>query len=595
VVPPPESFRPGRERWFFLGGLLAFGAALALRRLGDFDLPWHLALGRAVVEQRGIPYLDPLAFTHEPLIFIEPVSEVPLYGLWRLGGPALLQLAGAALALALGALLLRGLRRWGPATWGVAGLVLAGVFSWWVVRPATLSFLLLAAELFAIEQHRHAPEARASRWLVLAAPPFFFLWASAHGFAILGAALLVGYALYRCACRIAKGRLGEVLPASDGSDLALLGASALLGFGASLLNAAGPLLRLGPNRFAEGGDDFALSAITEFAAPTLDFYLHQEPVGPVVVLIALLVLLPRRDASRRWLLPNAFDLACLVAAGLGLWWMVRTIPLSSLFVAPLLVRRLGPLVRPTALLRWSLASCSWLAAGYAWLRIDTSVGFGFEPRHFPEGAVAWIERQQPRGQMWNFSPFGGYLALRLHPDRLVFMDGRNENARSTDLVLRADASNRDPAVFETLVAEYGMQYAIVEAREGSSFGLPLARSPRWRMVHLDDLAAVYVRVDGPNAELGRAGYGVLKHLTPLGQVLEAALRGGADAQALARDGALAVEQAPSSPRSAFLGACGALVARDAAAFERALLHLEATAPGHPSLAVLLQGRATVGF
>ena len=76
--PETESGRLGAERWVFWARLLAFCAAIAARKLGDFDLLWHIVLGRAVAELRGIPELDPLALTHQPITFIEPLSELPL-------------------------------------------------------------------------------------------------------------------------------------------------------------------------------------------------------------------------------------------------------------------------------------------------------------------------------------------------------------------------------------------------------------------------------------------------------------------------------------------------------------------------------------
>ena len=197
----------------------------------------------------------------------------------------------------------------------------------------------------------------------------------------------------------------------------------------------------------------------------------------------------------------------------GLTWMVRTVPLALLFMTPVIANRLGPVVGATSLIRWALAGTVWLSAGFAIVHVDTGLGVGFEPTSFPEGAVQWIERSRPQGHMWNFSPFGGYLSLRLYPDPLVFADGRNQHARDQSLVLRTWLSMSDDTAFDALVTEYDMQFAVIGAREGQSFGAPLARSSRWAMVYFDDVAAVYVRTDGPNAQLASAGYRVLRHLT----------------------------------------------------------------------------------
>jgi hypothetical protein len=97
---------------------------------------------------------------------------------------------------------------------------------------------------------------------------------------------------------------------------------------------------------------------------------------------------------------------------------------------------------------------------------------------------------------------------------------------------------------------------------------------------------VYVKTVGPNAELARAGYRVLRHLTPPPLVLQAAVDRSISPADLGHDGALALEQAPDSPRAAFLAACGAIALRDAPRFASARARLAKLAPGHPSLNAL---------
>ncbi|MCE7929604.1 MAG: hypothetical protein DYG91_14090, partial [Chloroflexi bacterium CFX7] len=87
-------------------GVLAITTAQASKTLGDFDLPWHLAIGRHVVEQRALPVTDPLAFTHRPVEYVEFISDILLFSLMRLGGPLALQLFGGLVVAALAVVLL---------------------------------------------------------------------------------------------------------------------------------------------------------------------------------------------------------------------------------------------------------------------------------------------------------------------------------------------------------------------------------------------------------------------------------------------------------------------------------------------------------
>ncbi len=249
-------------------------------------------------------------------------------------------------------------------------------------------------------------------------------------------------------------------------------------------------------------------------------------------------------------------------------------------------RRLGALLTATTITRWALATSPYLAAGYALLNPTMNLGVGFDATHFPEHACEYIVSSDVRGNMFNFSPFGGYLAMKLGPERKVFMDGRLYHARDASLVVRADEANTSAAAFRDLVGEFDMQYAVTSAREGEPFGSPLARSQDWALVHFDDVAAVYVRRQGPNAALADKGYQLLRHLTALGDVLNLASQGGPAARSLQHDGLLAVAQDPNSARAAFLLACGELALRNQPGFLRALQRLSALAPQHPAIRLL---------
>lgn len=585
--PAPPRLRLGAERWLFWAGLVSFFAAIAARKLGDFDLPWHIALGRAVAELGGIPKLDPLAFTHQRITFLEPLSELPLYGLWKGGGALPLQLFGALFSAGVGAALFVQLRDRGPVAYLATGLALAGMNSWMVVRPATLSFFLIALTLALIEWHRRTERPRTRRFIEWSWPPLALIWANVHGFAFIGVGLCVAYSVYRVACRLARGGLGSLLPERDAGDNSTL-LVALLAALMALANAAGPFARLGPSRLfsSNAASRYELERVTENALPSLDFFVHHEPLGPLLVLFALLGLFLGKGSDGKRARPSAFEIALTLLGSVGFVTMVRSVPLGVLLLTPVIASRWAAFLPSTALTQWALATSSWLAAGVALLNPGMNLGVGFDATHFPERAVTFMERHALRGHMFNFSPFGGYLSLTLYPEQLVFMDGRLEHARDGNLVVRADDALRDPRVFGELAREFDFQYAVLSAREGELTGGPISRSNDWTMVHFDDVAAVYVRSPGPNAALAASGYRMLRHLTDLGAVLQLASAGDGSAPLLLHDGQLAVTQDPYSPRAAFFLACGELAVRDQTGFALALERLATLAPGHPSLGIL---------
>ncbi len=564
-----------------VAGVLSIAGALAFRRLGDFDLPWHLAFGRAIVETRSIPRIDDFAYTHRPIQYAEFVSDLLLYGIVRFGGLLGLQIFSALCAVAVLALLWALTRRYAGVAPLVLAVALAAMNAWILARPASISFVLMAAFLLFIDGHRSAPTPREARRWLAALVPLQLLWVNVHGFSVLGLALLGGYAAYRVAARAAQGRLPALLPREDGSDAAFTVGVALAGALVSMVNLAGPLLLLGPIRTES---DF--HTITEWATPTFGFLFRTEPaVGVMAVLLLLAFVFGREPRSLRRL-PSAFDLMlCLGAVALGAS-AVRLLALAAVLTAPFIARRLAWAVPPTTPTRLAGALAIPLAGAYMVLRPVTSLGVGFEPSHFPEGCVQYIRSAQPRGHMWNFLPFGGYLIWRLYPEYRVLVDGRSAWVHDPALLRRVVQSSNDPAAFQSLARDFDMQFAVSRAAEGEFFGNGVASSPDWQMVYWDDVGAVYVRRDGPNAPLAAKGYSLFRHLTPPGQILTWAMTRPKLADAISHDAALAVAQAPQSPRAAFADACAGIALRDERRVAAAFSRLAALVPGNPALAIL---------
>jgi hypothetical protein len=345
----------------------------------------------------------------------------------------------------------------------------------------------------------------------------------------------------------------------------------------------GPALLLGPFR---GTEDF--TGIAEWEPTTWSLLVDHEPAALVLFVFAAFGFALGRDRRTGARVPSGWELALALGGALAAARLVRLVPVGALLVGwAASSRDLGALVR-RPLLSFALAAITFAPAELL-LVGPAQIGLGWERDHYPDRAVAWIAEHEPRGRMWNFWPFGGWLTLRLWPGEETFLDGRNALARDRDLVTRGVHSIFEPDAFHALDAELGFGWAITSTRD-PGVGAPLAApGSGFRMVHRDAIAAVYVREVGPNAALARGGYRVLTHLTPIEQVLRAALSGGESSADLAHDGALAASQDPTSAEAAALEACGALAVRDEVGFERALGRLAELAPGHPGLDVLRAG------
>ena len=571
-------------------GIACLVASVSARKLGDFDLPLHLAVAKRIWQTGHLVAGDDLSYLHGTVRYVEIVSISLFYAALRCAGPLGLQIVGGLVAGVVAIALWLRMRRFGSIAYVTTALALAAMSSFFVVRTAEVSFAMLAAVLLALDAHRRDPATPRGRRALGAFVLLLLLWANVHGSVPLG--LLVGglYLAHRLASRLAYGRLGALLPQRDGTDLMGTAAALALGGGAACVNPGGPAVLLGPFRF--GGTVAGLAGYTEWARPTLAFFRDSEPLAALVLVLATLAGLLGRDAETRARLPALYDIV-LVALAFGCAaTAIRLVPHAVILVAPWVAARVSSHVTSAGLVRIACATSLLLppvcVLGSPGLPppVPLPLGVGFDVNHLPEGAARWAEVHRPEGHLWNPASFGGYLAFRLYPATRILMDGRQGLTYDRSDVDDVRASEHDPPAFSALAARLDLQWAVTRAFPGTADGAPIAASADWVMVFLDDVAAVYVRRGGVDDRLAAGGYRLLRHLTAPGAALSLALQGGPHGQDLAHDAALAQEQAPASPRAAFLVACGALAVRDQARFEAATARLTALATNTETVAVL---------
>jgi tetratricopeptide (TPR) repeat protein len=112
--------------------------------------------------------------------------------------------------------------------------------------------------------------------------------------------------------------------------------------------------------------------------------------------------------------------------------------------------------------------------------------------------VDWIARERPPGRIAHHMADGGYLIDRLWPDYEVLSDGRLE-IFGPETFARLQLT--DPDSFRRLDDEFHfgsvlVHYSLMDARDLLWW---LHLNPNWRLVQLDDAAALFVR-EGPETK-----------------------------------------------------------------------------------------------
>jgi hypothetical protein len=394
-----------------LAAMTAAGLLYANHELAG-DLFWLLAAGR-YVDGHGVTGSDPfLTLAHGGHWYNQQwLSEWLIFQLQKLGG---LQLVSFAYALLLAGALV-------PLAWAcrhrklgrtaVAWLLFSGS-AVCVLQPRAAGFSLLAfALLLAIVQG-----AGRRRWLLLALPPLFALWANLHG-AFAAGLLLVGLlavaaAIERRAGRLPRIRVRPAVPlalAAAGATAALL----LTPLGSGLLDY---MREIASNR--------ALPLLTNEWLPT---YQHPPALALVVAFSLFAFALYRAHPKPRPLAPAlvsiGFVLFALTAARQAVWlgplafYLVRELAPAAVWQVPRRVALPAAAVAVVSLAVW-------------WLGVPPAPT---EAKLMTAGADYAAEHAPAHGRILMPSGTGSYMLWR-HPEVPVVVDGRLEQYSARDLL-----------------------------------------------------------------------------------------------------------------------------------------------------------------
>jgi hypothetical protein len=166
---------------------------LSLAPLPPNDLWWHMAAGRAMVQEGAWIHTNRWAYTlpsDAPYVYQSWLSEVALYWLWWVGDVPLLALGRTlAITASYGVVAWHAWRRCGQGKAVALALLLAIMAGWsnWTLRPQTLALVPGAA--FVVVLGEYLGRRAAARWLA-ALPALMVVWVNLHGSFVLGLGLL---------------------------------------------------------------------------------------------------------------------------------------------------------------------------------------------------------------------------------------------------------------------------------------------------------------------------------------------------------------------------------------------------------------------
>ncbi len=452
-----------RRTWLIAGGAFAVLTVALLVRVVDFDLWWHLVVGRETVRAGRIPELDFYVYPAlgTPSGFHEWGFGVLAYGAQRLGGWWGLSAANALLSAAVLVVTAAAAVRRG-ASWAAAILVLgplAYVSAYRLCyRPEIALYLALAGTLWALE-----------RRALLLLPALAFGLTLFHPSAVV-LLLVIG-------CSLADALL------TDRRYALKLGA-ALAGTALAVLVAPGGWHALVLAVTAPANEMNAL--IGEYV-PVLRSEYRWHFVVAAAIAVASVAAIRRRPSDVLLILGFGY-LAFSYVRNLTLFALVAYGPIA--LAADAVLRRLP---------RLRLAAPASLLGVAALLVASPTWGAGETPGRYPAAAADFILRHQPPGRLFNQLHTGGYFAWRLLPRYQVAIDGRNYYGVNAPLRY-VDSVSELQEGWQGQLERYGVTLiATPGVRLGSGRLIPLVadleNDPGWLLAVVEPAGMLFVRRD----------------------------------------------------------------------------------------------------
>lgn len=523
-----ESGRAGTSRlsWVAVGCVALLAIVLTIRPIDDFDVWYHLAAGRWMVEHWRWPATNTFAHTTplHPWVDVHWVFQLLLYAAWMIGGPNGGILLATLLVLTTVAVLYLDARRFAPPALVALLLLIALMVGSprFVPRPELLAFVLIAVFLWLLDGY---PRCGRAIYLLV---PLQVLWMNAHGTVPIGVVLVGCYWLGATLAflPVPPGwRAASGLTPPDWRRLTMVLVLVALACLATPWGVAGALLPLDLLPAVTGGSLLS-SRIGEFRPPFESGY--GVPLAYTWVALLGVTALSFAVNLPRWHLGRLF--AVLVFGYLSTR-ALRNVALFAWVAVPAVAANLGGVLAavsvPRAVTRggrrreeragggWTpppavarVAESAVAAAAVLliasvvtnrlsrWLDIEREFGLGVSRLHAPIDAVRFAEQVGITGRAFNDFASGGYLAWARFPQDRVFVDGRTQ-AYPDDFFRVYFNVMDDPNAWPGIVTHFAPDYALLYHVWSNRFPLAqyLSAGHGWTLVYYDETASLYLPLD----------------------------------------------------------------------------------------------------
>jgi hypothetical protein len=491
-TPEPANDVNRLARVALLAALAWVTASFLVQELYSFDVWWHIAIGRDILDRLAISRVDRysvagLGLPYHDSHWLFQLLLAVSHRAFGLAGAQLVQIGLWSGALTL---TYRTARGWAETGTSAALTFLAAMacVERFLPRPEIVTVVMVASFYLILANRDGSLRARLGILVVLQ-----IIWVNSHGLFLIGPGMVGAYVVEaawtswgskRGDWRAALATLGAVLLATLVTPY---GVSAWT-YAALILteaSAAGIVSSLG-----EMSPTFGEAARS---SPAFWFFFA---LLALVVGAASHALASRRRLS---LARSLIVLAMLLAAVMGR----RNIVLFAVVAAPFLAEVLAPVLNPfgrrsvtrvalvLAMLAWSWMPLS--GRFYLNLELPTRFGFGVTPSFFPHDLPKFLAQIDFQGNVLNSNTLGGFLTYHRYPHNLPLTDGRWE-VYGPERIETVLTSTRAAGVWRDVVRAYELRGILLAhtSLEAKALLPDLARDASWRLVYVDHAASFWM-------------------------------------------------------------------------------------------------------
>ena len=484
--------------------------------------------GQWIVQNSSFIYSDMFSYTHSGVEWVNVKwgFEVLIYGLSRIGGPELIPVLQAVVAVVLVWLSrksaglffnsFRGEKSKFPDSAALLAilLLLIGIEFRMISRPEMVSHLFTAVFLFYLLRYRDTPDNRIY-WLIL----YQIIWTNFHEAFGIGIVILIAFTV-GCWLEYLYGKYKvSSNPFQLPKVLSLVTALSILGIS---INPYGPRQILHPfNIFGQLKQNKFTTELVSFNHPLYWNWEAYLAIG-VFALCLIGLFLIRTNKQRRLL-----DFSRLVEKpGLGYLFLFglfsylgltayRNIPFFLIVSFPMFVLCLpwvsANLLSGLSLWRKWFANQSapayaailvislalWVSAGtgfyYNSLEKRDNYGLKIDVLKNPTGAANFIQRHNIEGLCFSDYLTSSYLLWHLQPDFRTYIDLRDLDVFEPEFFEEFFGAVASPGIFQKIDQEYQFDYIVLYRKQFYELHAFLANASDYELVYADVVAAVYVR------------------------------------------------------------------------------------------------------